>query len=67
MSMEETEINSIAQAVSVAVGKLNADTKKEENAQNGTPETFNCPDCGSPVKANTAYCPNCGIELEWGE
>ena len=67
MSMEETEINSIAKAVSAAVGKLNEDTKKEENKESGTPETFNCPDCGTPVKAMTPYCPNCGVPLEWEE
>ena len=65
--MEETEINSIAKAVSAAVGKLNEDTKKEENKDTGTPETFNCPDCGTVIKALTAYCPNCGLALDWEE
>ena len=67
--MEETEINSIAKAVSAAVGKLNEDTKKEENKEPraGTPETFNCPDCGTAIKALTTYCPNCGLALDWEE
>ena len=69
--MEETEINSIAKAVSVAVGKLNEDTKRQEQGKaeppGNEPETFSCPECGTPVKANTLYCPNCGCELEWGE
>ena len=25
-----------------------------------------CPECGAYVNEDYAYCPNCGIKLEWG-
>jgi len=68
--MEEDEISKIAQAVSGAVAKLNADTRSKEPERVGKDfekETFNCPTCGSPVNARTAFCPNCGESLEWAD
>ena len=62
--MEEKDVNSIAGAVTTALAKLNADTKKPEGKED-TKEVFNCPECGTPVKGMTSYCPSCGCELEW--
>jgi len=30
-------------------------------------EKFNCPDCGTELKAGAKFCPNCGVELMWEE
>ena len=63
--MEEKDINGIAAAVSAAIGKLNSDTKEKEVDIDAAERVFNCPDCGTSVKARTTYCPNCGCPLEW--
>ena len=67
--MEEKEINSIANAVTTALSKLNADTKvKEEVKDKDTPpEVFICPSCGGEVAEGIKYCMYCGEELEWEE
>lgn len=58
--MEEKDISGIAGAVAKELAKLNAD-KPEEKGE----ETFNCPECGTPVKGMMPYCPGCGCPLEW--
>jgi predicted RNA-binding Zn-ribbon protein involved in translation (DUF1610 family) len=62
--MEEKDVNSIANAVTGALAKLNADTAAKEPEK---PETFKCPECGGEVTGGIAYCQSCGCELEWEE
>ena len=54
------DIKQIATAVARELKTLEkpADTEK-------TTEKFNCPDCGTELKAGVKYCPNCGVELLW--
>lgn len=61
--MEPGDVDNIAQAVTNAIAKLNADDKALKEQL--TSETFECPECGAKVSAMTKYCPGCGIELEW--
>ena len=71
--MEEKDVNSIANAVTAALAKLNADTadkdkKDKEEVKDGTPaEVFKCPDCSGEVAGGIKYCQHCGCELEWGD
>jgi predicted RNA-binding Zn-ribbon protein involved in translation (DUF1610 family) len=60
--MEKEDVNSIANAVTGALAKLNADTAAKEPEK---PETFKCPECGGEVTGGIAYCQSCGCELEW--
>ena len=62
--MEEKDISGIAGAVAKELAKLNVEkptTPEGEEVEEG----FNCPECGTPVKGMTKYCPGCGCELEW--
>lgn len=67
--MEEKDVNSIANAVTTALAKLNADTinkEREEIKEKGVPpEVFKCPDCDGEVSGGIRYCMHCGCELEW--
>jgi len=56
------DIKQIATAVARELKTLEkpADTEK-------TTEKFNCPDCGTELKAGAKFCPNCGVELMWEE
>jgi hypothetical protein len=73
--MEEKDVNSIANAVTNALAKLNADTAAKEkelkpqtaNEQKEDLETFRCPECNAPVKGGIAFCQACGCPLEWRE
>ena len=67
--MEEKDISSIANAVTSALSKLNADTKAPPEKVNEMvlPEVFKCPDCGAEVAAGIAFCQSCGCRLEWEE
>lgn len=71
--MEQKDVDGIANAVSRELAKLNKELppQKKENsessAEDSTPETFTCPECGNLVKAMMPFCPGCGCELEWGE
>ena len=62
--MEEKDISNIAGAVSRELAKLNSE-KPTENGEKIVEEGFNCPECGSPVKGMTPFCPTCGCPLEW--
>jgi hypothetical protein len=69
--MEEKDVNNIANAVSNALAKLNADTAAVKEKEEGKPETpeeiFKCPECDAPVKGGIGFCQSCGCPLEWGE
>jgi hypothetical protein len=67
--MEEKDVNNIANAVSGALAKLNADTaaKEKEGKPNTPEEIFKCPECDAPVKGGIGFCQACGCALEWGE
>jgi hypothetical protein len=70
--MEGKDITEIANAVSTAITKLNADTaakeKKDNEEKPGIPEEiFKCPECDATVKGGIAFCQSCGCALEWGE
>lgn len=68
--MEEKDISSIANAVTSALSKLNADTEKappEKVNEMVLPEVFKCPDCGAEVAAGIAFCQSCGCRLDWEE
>jgi hypothetical protein len=68
--MEEKDITNIANAVTNALAKLNADAageKGEERKEKGEEETFVCPDCGAKITAGIGFCQACGCALEWGE
>jgi hypothetical protein len=73
--MEEKDVSSIANAVSIALAKLNADTAKEATdkrsdnkgeSNESEAEVFKCPDCGVQVKGGISFCQGCGCPLEWG-
>ena len=64
--MEEKDISIIAGAVAKEIAKLNVEKPEIKNEQEEVEEGFSCPDCGTPVKGMTKYCPGCGCELEWG-
>ena len=55
------DIKQIATAVARELKTL----EKPEEKDKGTEDKFNCPDCGTELKAGVKYCPNCGVELEW--
>ena len=57
------DIKQIATAVARELKTL----EKPEEKEKGTEEKFNCPDCGTELKAGVKYCPNCGVELLWEE
>ena len=57
------DIKQIATAVARELKTL----EKPEEKDRGTEEKFNCPDCGTELKAGVKYCPECGVELEWAE
>lgn len=72
--MDEKDVTNIAGAVAAALGKLNADTAKEDvdkrndnkgESNESDAETFKCPECDAPVKGGIAYCQSCGCPLEW--
>lgn len=69
--MEEKDVNSIASAVTAALGKLNADTaaqaakEKEKNNTETSVEVFKCPECGTTLVGGISYCQSCGCPLEW--
>jgi len=64
---EKIDINGIAGAVAKELAKLkeDSDKEKEDLKPNEEVEVFNCPECGTPVKGMTTYCPGCGCQLEW--
>ena len=66
---EKIDINGIAGAVAKELAKLKEDSDKvkeeAEKKPNAEEASFNCPECGAPVKGMTTYCPGCGCELEW--
>jgi hypothetical protein len=72
--MEEKDVNSIANAVSSALAKLNtakeatdkrSDNKGESNESEA--EVFSCPDCGAKITGGIGFCQACGCALEWEE
>ena len=63
---EKIDINGIAGAVAKELAKLKEDTDKRSDTKNESEAgVFNCPECGTPVKGMTTYCPGCGCELDW--
>ena len=54
------DIKQIATAVVRELKTLEKPADAEKTA-----EKFNCPDCGTELKAGVKYCPNCGVELLW--
>ena len=57
------DIKQIATAVARELKTL--EKPEEKDKEKGTEEKFNCPDCGTELKAGVKYCPNCGVELLW--
>ena len=57
------DIKQIATAVARELRTLEKPAEKDKD----NTERFNCPDCGTELKAGVKYCPNCGVELEWEE
>ena len=64
--MEGKDITEIANAVSNAITKLNADTAAAKEKKDNE-EVFSCPDCGAKIIAGIDFCQACGCSLEWGE
>jgi len=69
---EKIDINGIAGAVAKELAKLKEDADKRSDTKSGNnesgaevSESFVCPECGTPVKGMTTYCPGCGCQLEW--
>jgi len=55
------DIKQIATAVARELKTLEKPADTTKSAE----EKFNCPDCGTELKAGVKYCPECGVELLW--
>ncbi len=72
VSVEAIVRNALAEAkrlesIEKAEKKVAEKTEKESVANENSVETFNCPECQGKVAERAKYCPNCGLELEWGD
>ena len=65
------DLSALSKAVAEELKKLNSEDKdRTAPATPGSTDnkpTWNCPECGTPVKEGTKYCPGCGVELIWEE
>jgi len=59
--MEENDVKAIIKNAIAEAKKL----EDEEKTKKGTGESFNCPECGTPVSARQKHCGSCGVELDW--
>ena len=39
--------------------------EEEESEETGEEDTFECPECGSPINMQMTVCPNCGVGLSF--
>ena len=68
---EGFDIEKLSRAIANELKKLNEIEKPPVSATPGDMEknkevpTWNCPECGEPLKGGEKHCPGCGVELEW--
>ena len=62
---KEVKLGMDIKQIATAVARELKTLEKPEEKDKGTEDKFNCPDCGTELKAGVKYCPECGVELLW--